>query len=433
LFLIGPEEKKISNTMGTIEKLKSAFGTENVAICNWKSVISIYIAGVPRIVQLICTNYSKPNEVIDNFDLAHVTMYWDGKEFYVSPFAYWACKEKKVLPNPKCNNRAKLVRLIKYKLRGLDITDYVREFPFTKHNLHEISDKDREKQIYSETNNLTKKSRIKIGVSWNNAQRLCVGKIGKAPVANDDYTWMQTVNWSGNFKYLQQKEQFLQEDNLKIEIYLNDVEYYTGFVCKYSTDLSNNQKLYKDILVSGKITKLIKEFGGVSNGFYYVILNIEDEITIELVKNAVKLAVNDLSIGSEFLDFYETCILDSQFLTPEEKLLFNVKKFPHEKYKNTELTEAINQTVDSNGFYLFAPVYPENFNFQEDEVKVDTSEHNPLVKNLRKVKLDKLLTDSINKPVCFVTSIKNTRKGGINSVLSEECRAKTSLIVHRII
>lgn len=46
------------------------------------SVIYIFIQGVPRIIQLIMTNKSKPEEIIDTFDLSCVQFYSDGKKIY---------------------------------------------------------------------------------------------------------------------------------------------------------------------------------------------------------------------------------------------------------------------------------------------------------------------------------------------------------------
>jgi hypothetical protein len=93
LFLIGTEDKKIENTLLIIDRLKTVFGNSNVAVGMNRSVISIFISGFSRIIQLVCTNYSTAQEVIDNFDLAHVAMYYSNQGFYTVSYTHLRAHE----------------------------------------------------------------------------------------------------------------------------------------------------------------------------------------------------------------------------------------------------------------------------------------------------------------------------------------------------
>ncbi len=442
LFLIGSEKNKISITANIISNLKLAYGNKNVGASIEHSVISIYIVGIPRIVQLICTNYLKPEEVINSFDFAHVAMHVTNNGFYASPFAKMAIQLKKVLPNPNCGKRAKLSRLIKYISRGLDISDYVKEFPITINDASKIEIKSYIQRKYNETKNLvnSESSSVDEFVSY---------ELNKNLLEVDKENWSLTqVNWSGDFRYIQPKENFLHDSN-KLEIVglrVDDNEYYTSLVGKKviyenqnkaieANDQISNQTVFLDFIVKAKIKKLI--FGPVEiddykgEWSYHVIWTLCDDEQIEFIKHVIKTGVSDLAVQDGFLEFYETGILDSQALTPEEKTIFNVSNFPHEKYANSELTDEINKCTKSNEFCLFATIYREKFPIGEVHIEIPNEDQLDYHEKI-KLKYDKFLTDKLDKDVYIVFQVKNFRKGGKNSVLNKETRARTSFMIQRI-
>ena len=229
-----------------------------------------------------------------------------------------------------------------------------------------------------------------------------------------------------------------------------DGEFYTSYANMTPIDPDDDgyQMPYSDLMVTGKILYLIKELGGKSEYFYLAIWTVEDPETINLIKQTVKACVEELSIESKYKKFYETCILDSKALSSEERILFNVENFPHDKYANEELSKKISQCANLPGLYLFAPIFPEkiiqtriidndndynlkipnNFaiangiNIKLDETKINTS-------MLQSVKFDKYLNDRIGTDVCIITKVKNTRHGGKKSKLTNNKRAKTSFVI----
>ncbi len=459
LFLIGSDETKANITKEIITNLKLAYGDENVGASVQYSVISIYIVGIPRIVQLICTNYTKPDEVIDSFDFAHVAMHLTNGGFYVSPFAKMAVQLKKVLPNPNCGKRAKLSRLLKYSTRGLDISDYVKEFPLTTYDASQVEKKSWEKITYDKTKNLVDKEAISGNLSYYGEKKFMdafiENGIHKELLDINVHNWTNRVNWSGDFRYVQPKENFLHDSNsfdiIKVR---KDNEFYGSLVGKKviyeshnklieANETSGNETIFVDFIVKARVKNII--FGPVKiddysgSWCYHVILTLTNEEQIDLVKRVVKTGIEDLAIGNDFLEFYETGILDSQALNPEEKKIFNGKNFPYKKYADPKLTKAIDKCTSSHKLCLFTTIYQENFSFDKDKVQIDnidamkTTDGESLNRyEKRKLLMDKFLTDKINQYVYVVFQVKNLRKGGVNSVLNQDTRARTSFIVRTI-
>ena len=217
LFLIGTQEQKILNVIKVYGNLKSAYGESNIIIGVDRAVISIYIKGFARIVQLVCTNYSKPNEVIDNFDMAHVAMYYSDKSFYTSLFAKISVQLKKVLTNPNCGNRAKPSRLVKYKSRGMDISEYIKEFPFNIVNYEAIYKKESNSLFYKQTKNLTmfefeyeNLKSLGTAITKNYVADKLSLELLEIPetVTKDNFEWTNEIEWSGDFEYLPTKRKF---------------------------------------------------------------------------------------------------------------------------------------------------------------------------------------------------------------------------------
>lgn len=443
LFLFGSEEIKISNVQKIVGNLQLAYGAHKVFIGVSRAVCTICIVGLPRIVQIICTNYEKPEQVIDNFDMAHVAMYYSDKGFHATPFAKLSVQIKQVLQNPKCSKRAKPSRLIKYKSRGMDISEYIKEFPFNIFNPDAVYKKTSESLYYRQTKNLTIIGDKDIesdceDVEFIKSMKIFLrNKLGLQflTIDKDNSKWVENIEWFGDFEYLQPKENFLSESNqIQIDSYGSD-EFYSAIVHKTPSHSSLKiRNLYSDLMVTGKIAHVIKEAGGISEYFYYMIWTVEDPDTIELVKQAVKVCVDDLAIGENSREFYETGILDSLALSNEERVLYNVENFPHDKYANAELTEKVNQCAGLSGLYLFSPVYPEKFH-PTDLMNMDNNDKFHIINsqvskcNTQSLKLDKFFQDIMGTDICIVTKVKNVKTGSKNSVLSKNKRARTCFAV----
>lgn len=82
-----------------------------------KSVVYIFIQGIPRIIQLIFTAKSNPQEIINTFDLTHLQSFYNGSELYSLPITINGFQNRLTSINPT-HNKVKPSRLIKYLKRG---------------------------------------------------------------------------------------------------------------------------------------------------------------------------------------------------------------------------------------------------------------------------------------------------------------------------
>ena len=154
LFFFGNNVSKI-NTFSILLSNLDSHGYKYWIGIN-KSVVYIFIEGIPRIIQLIFTNKLNPGEIIDLFDLTHLQSYWDGNHLYCKKITL----EQYITRETLANFKSKPSRLIKYLKRNVDVdkllyTDY--DFVFDKKQFYEYNKNKKQSDFYLKTNNLTKK------------------------------------------------------------------------------------------------------------------------------------------------------------------------------------------------------------------------------------------------------------------------------------
>ena len=155
LFLFGDNKNKIDVIDKSISSLCYHFPKAFIGMN--KSVIYVFIPGLPRIIQFVCTNLSSPEDVVNNFDLEHVMSYYDGKSIYVSDQIPNILLTKQTKKNKLNRGDLSYNRIQKIINRGLTLSDdeslnkyYVNK---TDQTLHEKYSKQIE--FYKNTDNLT--------------------------------------------------------------------------------------------------------------------------------------------------------------------------------------------------------------------------------------------------------------------------------------
>ena len=118
LFFYGNNEYK-SQTLSQILVNLTNCGYKYLVGFN-KSVVYIFIQGIPRIIQLIFTAKTNPQEIINTFDLTHLQSFYNGSELYSLPITINGFKDKLTSINPT-HNKVKPSRLIKYLKRGVRV------------------------------------------------------------------------------------------------------------------------------------------------------------------------------------------------------------------------------------------------------------------------------------------------------------------------
>ncbi len=327
LFLFGPTDKVRENILTVVEIIKKKYGKSNVHVGLDRSVISIIIIGIPRIVQLICTGKYTANEVIEDFDLAHVMLYWSNAGLYVSPFALVSMGLRQILPNPKAKKTAKFSRLIKYNSRGLGLGKYIEEYQFIRVDKGKIFKSKQWIRNYEYTNNL------KSG-EWSSSQAL----FNNLNMPLEKFK-IESVELSGNFDYVGFNEVFLDVDyvikNVNDKKVLGKLFNINQLVkMKPRTELSSPHQVPAryDFVFTGEIVcyeydeKIVTSVYNYNrldqyNGPYVMVVAIENPRVISSILNYLEKMMYSLG---EYRQYGTTCLFDSQVLTPEQKVFFNV-------------------------------------------------------------------------------------------------------------
>ncbi len=125
LFLFGDKDKKISTYNKLISNLTNA-KIEYVVGYN-RSVVYIILRDIPRIIQLIFTEFETPGQVIDSFDFVHLQSYYDGSNLFTNN------KTVEHISNETTdiNYRPSISRYIKYDSRGVKLDNILyQEYDF---------------------------------------------------------------------------------------------------------------------------------------------------------------------------------------------------------------------------------------------------------------------------------------------------------------
>lgn len=159
LFFYGSTESKIS----TINKLLDNLDKNQYyyLIGNNRSVIYIFIQGVPRMIQLIMTDKMDPESIINEFDLSHTMSYTDGEKIYCSKVALEYLNAETKFQK---TNAIKILsfhknRIIKYMERGvIESKTIMDKYNFVLNNFDSNKYLMSKKQIklYKLTYNLTR-------------------------------------------------------------------------------------------------------------------------------------------------------------------------------------------------------------------------------------------------------------------------------------
>lgn len=119
LFFYGSMKSKIA----TINKLLDNLDKNQYyyLIGHNRSVIYIFVQGIPRMIQLIMSNKQDPESIINEFDLSHVKSYTDGKKVYCSKSALEYFNAQTKLEEAKAIEikAFRKNRIIKYIERGI--------------------------------------------------------------------------------------------------------------------------------------------------------------------------------------------------------------------------------------------------------------------------------------------------------------------------
>jgi hypothetical protein len=154
LFIFGDNTDKLKTINDIIHRISDLRLPMFVGING--SVIDIFIQGIPRIVQIICTNYKTANEVINKFDLCHLMSYFDGKHIIYTYKSNECILNNRAKINENYGKRLKYSRILKTISRGLNVDNLLQNVNvFSQNDCNHYHKYLEQVKYYADTHNLT--------------------------------------------------------------------------------------------------------------------------------------------------------------------------------------------------------------------------------------------------------------------------------------
>lgn len=195
LFVYGSNvEEKKQTVLELLENLKKA--DYDFVLGTYGCLVTVFILGSNRIIQIIITNEINPTNIVNKFDFTILHSYWDGRNLFKESYVeeQLESKESKIIYKVP-----KIYRLVKYMNKGIKFnpTDiFVEELPLvlTKYELTLLLRESSQKKIYKTTKNLTQCDNLETTISENFGYKTIVGKNDLNEIVNN-----KKILWSYNF------------------------------------------------------------------------------------------------------------------------------------------------------------------------------------------------------------------------------------------
>ena len=321
-----------------------------------KSVIYIFIQGIPRIIQLIMTNKTNPEQIINSFDLTHLMTYFDGTKIYSNPIAIQQLNTKETTTNKVVNK----YRIIKYFERGINCNNLLFEnynFVITHGETKKILDYHKQRKLYDFTLNLTKNPH-------DFSSQINFKKIDRDVISfNDYFNCFVNYNKLDNHDFKENVDMFGAFSNY---MGLNRIVL-SGFKTLNETD-SNNLNKNVNPLINDEITKISKTLFGKlytfenNSSIYTPCKFVKTETTTTDVKKPYNYnpAVDNYNTSSKIvkifleLDKIEVINYIKKLIENIEKIEFDYKKSISNINKNKILLGFLENDKEENKMTICA-------------------------------------------------------------------------------
>lgn len=284
IFLGGNNENKIANINNIILCVKNKFGNDNVFVGYFSSVIYIFVVGIPRILQLVCTNKLMCRSAITTFDYIHLMAYYKNNVLKIKEDA---------LDNTQtliatCNNsQIKMFRLFKTCKKGYDISSIIdyKNIKINFNDLNKINRTNKQISYYQTTNNLT-------NTQINQDQLFNIFKVKPFDI--------NAINLSGNFDDYYGATKKLKEPQKKFMSIINN---YNLTVDRFNA--------FSGIMVYGKVLSKLN-FNDTNNNLYISLNEQYSDAIINIIKSSKNNFTENYKNNSKF----KRAVKFSQFNVP---------------------------------------------------------------------------------------------------------------------
>jgi hypothetical protein len=153
LFFYGSSEEKIN----TINKLFDNLDKDQYSylIGSNRSVIYVFIQGVPRIIQLIMTDKTEPTSIISDFDLTHVMSYSDGNTVYSHSKTCKFFKSKSTKAEINVLNKSRIIKYVERNVIKPSIILNTYNFVLNENDRDKYINTKKQIKLYKQTYNLS--------------------------------------------------------------------------------------------------------------------------------------------------------------------------------------------------------------------------------------------------------------------------------------
>ncbi len=255
--------------------------------------IKIIIQWCPRIIRIFNIDSTRPSDIISSFPFAHYLMYLSDKGLYLSPFAQFSIKQKKLMPNPITNARANLSQLESIFEYNLNPFEYIIDFYTIKNSTEDDNEFKAYKTFYAKY--LKHYDHVFVFIDSHQLKEI------KLDNNNEIDKYLKSSS-----PIITHKENFLEENY--------QITNLTNFN-SLGTLLTNN--LSKTIFYA--CAHEVFKFVSLSKKNNYYLMSIDNLNSIYKLKKQIEFCVKSIKNSP----YYQTCIVKSETLTDEENKLFN--------------------------------------------------------------------------------------------------------------
>ena len=326
IFIYGDTDLKKNTILETIDKLSSIY---KIYIGLNRSVISIYIEDVPRILQLICCEHDNPDDILNNFDMSYVKLYYtilvSTKRNIV--YANLECIESIMTQTTNINHIKKYSRICKPINRGLNIISTESEID-DKIKLYVTKDEND-----NETNNDKFYPTSKTNMSLYKIIEILEKNTNSKFYFNTDKL-LKKVIYDGNFDDYNIKLRYSGKNmsfyKLKIDNFITKKSDICGMCGMYFINYNHSGKSLNIVVQPSDFIRIIRY--GIQNSMYH-----EHDMN---QRSVLKLPLDtNNKFSCELFNFFEQ--IDVIFSSDEMK-----KKIFGDKWKSYIYTSIVRTPVD---------------------------------------------------------------------------------------
>ncbi len=306
VYLTGPGELQCERIYQMEQALTGSRAKSIMKKTNEPMPLYIGLLKGSIVIRIHQTPHMKTSDLLKSFVFAHECMYCTNVDFYLSSHAEFSIKANQVYPNFIPGSRANLTEIKNASAHGLDISEYIEEYPMVSHD----------------SGIVTEQSNIK---TWLEISKLCLNY----PVLTNGKAKASPVIQSSGMKPFDFQYVEPTTDLSSLLKYINKLKLLESFLYKPIARIQWDcgSSIFGHFIESSKFDTLVLkayvEYIFIHNSIHHCVLSLTNDKLIEHFKDIIKFAYGNLNSHNKQTQ-PDSCILDSAILSDHERYEFNV-------------------------------------------------------------------------------------------------------------